>query len=121
MVVEGRGPDDHGRPPLRDLRLGPLPDRQTAERVVPVGFGGVDGEHPRIIANARMPPTAQVTASATRTLTAPRERMLECLRDYSRARPSILPDNYSRYSVEAGGEGAGTVFSYPFKSGPTER
>jgi hypothetical protein len=64
---------------------------------------------------------AEVTASATRTVAAPPERVLEFLRDYNRSRPSILPGSYSRYRVEAGGEGAGTVFSYHFKSGPTER
>jgi hypothetical protein len=47
--------------------------------------------------------------------------VLAFLRDYRQARPSILPDNYSRYRVEEGGEGAGTVFTYHFKSGPTER
>jgi hypothetical protein len=64
---------------------------------------------------------AQVTASATETVSAPPERVLAFLRDYQQARPSILPDSYSRYRVEEGGEGAGTVFSYHFKSGPTER
>jgi len=66
-------------------------------------------------------PVAQVTASATETVGAPPERVLAFLRDYHQARPSILPDSYSRYRVEEGGEGAGTVFSYHFKSGPTER
>ncbi len=64
---------------------------------------------------------AQVTAEATRTISAAPDRVLEFLRDYSQARPSILPDSYSRYRVEEGGQGAGTVFSYHFKSGPTER
>jgi hypothetical protein len=64
---------------------------------------------------------AQVSASATKTVGAPPERVLAFLRDYHRARPSILPDSYSRYRVEEGGDGAGTVFSYHFKSGPTER
>jgi hypothetical protein len=64
---------------------------------------------------------AQVTASATTTVAAAPDRVLAFLRDYHKARPSILPDNYSRYRVEEGGDGAGTVFSYHFKSGPTER
>jgi hypothetical protein len=63
----------------------------------------------------------QIVASATTTVSAPPERVLAFLRDYSQARASILPDNYSRYRVEEGGEGPGTVFSYHFKSGPTER
>jgi hypothetical protein len=64
---------------------------------------------------------AQIVASAARSVTAPPERVLAFLRDYQQARPSILPDNYSRYRVEEGGVGPGTVFSYHFKSGPTER
>ncbi len=64
---------------------------------------------------------AQILATATKTMNVPPERVLAFLRDYSQARPSILPDNYSRYRVEEGGQGAGTVFSYHFKSGPTER
>jgi hypothetical protein len=64
---------------------------------------------------------AQVTASASETVSAPPARVLAFLRDYHQSRPSILPDSYSRYRVEEGGEGAGTVFSYHFKSGPTER
>lgn len=64
---------------------------------------------------------AQVTASANRPVSAPPERVLAFLRDYRQARASILPDSYSRYRVEEGGEGAGTVFTYHFKSGPTER
>jgi hypothetical protein len=64
---------------------------------------------------------AQVSASATKTVKAAPERVLAFLREYQQARPSILPENYSRYRVEEGGEGPGTVFSYHFKSGPTER
>jgi hypothetical protein len=62
-----------------------------------------------------------VSASATKNVGVPPERVLAFLRDYRQARPSIIPDNYSRYQVEEGGDGAGTVFSYHFKSGPTER
>jgi uncharacterized protein YndB with AHSA1/START domain len=64
---------------------------------------------------------APIAASATRTVSAPPERVLAFLRDYRQARASILPANYSRYRVEEGGEGSGTVFAYHFKSGPTER
>jgi hypothetical protein len=64
---------------------------------------------------------AQVSASASKTVGAPPERVLAFLRDYHKSRPSILPDSYSRYRVEEGGDGAGTVFSYHFQSGPTER
>jgi Polyketide cyclase / dehydrase and lipid transport len=70
---------------------------------------------------ARMLAVAQVSASETRDVGAPPDRVLAFLRDYQQARPSILPASYSGYRVEAGGEGAGTVFSYHFRSGPTER
>jgi Polyketide cyclase / dehydrase and lipid transport len=70
--------------------------------------------------DARMLAVAQVSASATKDVGAPPDRVLAFLRDY-RGRQAILPDSYSGYRVEEGGEGAGTVFSYHFKSGPTER
>jgi carbon monoxide dehydrogenase subunit G len=62
-----------------------------------------------------------VTASATRAVDAPPERVLEFLRDYRGARPRILPDNYSAYRVESGGQGQGTVIGYHFAAGGRER
>ncbi len=64
---------------------------------------------------------AKVRASATRSLSAPPDRILEFLRDYRQARPSILTDNYSAYRVEEGGHGAGTVFAYHMSAGSSER
>ncbi len=64
---------------------------------------------------------ATVTASATRAVDAPPERVLEFLRDYREARPRILTDNYTAYRVEQGGHGAGTVIGYHFNSGRRER
>jgi Polyketide cyclase / dehydrase and lipid transport len=64
---------------------------------------------------------ATVTASATRAVDAPPERVLEFLRDYRSARPQILPDNYSAYRVESGGHGNGTVIGYHFAAGGRER
>lgn len=64
--------------------------------------------------NARMLAMAEVRASATRSLGAPAERVLEFLRDYQ-ARQSILPDQYSAVRVE-GGE-----LAYHFASGGRER
>ena len=64
---------------------------------------------------------ATVTASATRAVDAPPERVLEFLRDYREARPRILPDNYSAYRVESGGHGDGTVIGYHFAAGGRER
>lgn len=58
---------------------------------------------------------AQVRASATRSVSAPPERVLEFLRDYQ-ARSSILPEQYSNYRVEGG-----DTISYHFSSGGRER
>ena len=62
-----------------------------------------------------------VTASASKALDASPERVLEFLRDYREARPRILPDNYSAYRVESGGQGQGTVIGYHFAAGGRER
>jgi carbon monoxide dehydrogenase subunit G len=62
-----------------------------------------------------------VTASATMTVDAPPERVLEFLRDYRDGRARILTDNYSAYRVESGGNGQGTVIGYHFAAGGRER
>lgn len=67
-----------------------------------------------------MPRVGVVTARATAEIAAPPERVLELLRDYS-SRERLLTDNYSRYAVDEGGTGAGTVFSYHFAAGGRER
>jgi hypothetical protein len=64
---------------------------------------------------------ARVTASASRALDAPPDRVLEFLRDYRDARPQILTDNYTAYRVEQGGRGKGTVIGYHFAAGGRER
>jgi len=64
---------------------------------------------------------AKVTAQTSKQVAAPPERVLGFLRDYRDARPRILPDNYSAYRVEAGGEGAGTVVAYHLAAGRRER
>ena len=61
-----------------------------------------------------------VTASASTSVAAPPERVLELLRDYA-VRPELLTDNYSQYRVEAGGSGAGTVVAFHFAAGGRER
>jgi hypothetical protein len=63
----------------------------------------------------------RVTATATKEVAAPPERVLELLRDYRASRKKLLPDNYSAYRVEAGGSGAGTVIGYHFAAGGRER
>jgi hypothetical protein len=64
---------------------------------------------------------ATVTASASKIIDAPPERVLEFLRDYRDARPRILTNNYSAYRVEQGGHGQGTVIGYHFAAGRRER
>ena len=64
---------------------------------------------------------AIVTASASKVLDAPPERVLEFLRDYREARPRILTENYTAYRVEQGGHGQGTVIGYHFAAGGRER
>lgn len=64
---------------------------------------------------------ATVTASATKAVDAPPERVLEFLRDYRGGRARILTGNYSAYRVESGGQGNGTVIAYHFAAGGRER
>jgi polyketide cyclase/dehydrase/lipid transport protein len=64
---------------------------------------------------------ARVTASATKVVDAPPERVLEFLRDYREGRARILTDNYTAYRVEQGGQGQGTVIGYHFAAGGRER
>jgi hypothetical protein len=63
----------------------------------------------------------RVIARASKELAAPPERVLAVLRDYRTARKPLLPDNYTAYRVEAGGQGAGTVVAYHFAAGGRER
>jgi hypothetical protein len=46
---------------------------------------------------------ATVTATASKSVAAPPERVLEFLRDYRESRPRILTDHYTNYQVAAGG------------------
>jgi hypothetical protein len=64
---------------------------------------------------------ARVVARASKQVDAPPERVMEFLRDYQTSRPRILTGNYSAYTVEAGGEGAGSVIAYHFAAGGRER
>jgi Polyketide cyclase / dehydrase and lipid transport len=59
---------------------------------------------------------SEVTASATRSVSAPAERVLAILRDYH-LRAQILPDSYSRVEVDEDG----SVLSYRFSSPGRER
>ena len=55
-------------------------------------------------------------AAATKSVSAPPERVREFLRDYRDARPRILTSQYRDYRVEEDGVGEGTVFAYTFSS-----
>jgi hypothetical protein len=57
---------------------------------------------------------SQVVATAERTVSAPSERVLTALADYARTRPRLLPEQFSDYRVESGGQGAGTRVHWRF-------
>ncbi|WP_235735902.1 SRPBCC family protein [Nocardioides alcanivorans] len=57
-----------------------------------------------------------VTATAEHTTSAAPEQVLAALADYSDVRPAILPGNYSDYTVQEGGTGAGTVVSWKLQA-----
>ncbi|MQA32759.1 SRPBCC family protein [Modestobacter roseus] len=50
----------------------------------------------------------QVVATTERIVHAPAEQVRAALVDYTVTRPRILPEQYSEYRVDAGGQGAGT-------------
>jgi hypothetical protein len=50
----------------------------------------------------------QVVATAERVVRAPADVVRAALADYATTRPAVLPEQYSEYRVDAGGEGAGT-------------
>jgi Polyketide cyclase / dehydrase and lipid transport len=56
----------------------------------------------------------QVVATAERVVRAPAERVLPALADYTETRRRVLPEQFSDYRVEAGGQGAGTRVAWRF-------
>ena len=56
----------------------------------------------------------QVVATAERVVTAPVDRVRSALADYEGTRPRVLPEQFSGYRVEAGGQGAGTRVAWRF-------
>ncbi|HEX2075240.1 MAG TPA: SRPBCC family protein [Geodermatophilus sp.] len=56
----------------------------------------------------------QVVATAERIVRAPVDRVRSALADYEGARRRTLPEQFSDYRVEAGGQGAGTRVSWRF-------
>jgi hypothetical protein len=57
---------------------------------------------------------SQVVATAERVVHAPAERVRSALADYVDTRPRILPEQFSDYTVQAGGRGAGTRVHWRF-------
>jgi Polyketide cyclase / dehydrase and lipid transport len=56
----------------------------------------------------------QVVATAERVVSAPVDRVRSALADYEGTRPRVLPEQFSGYRVEAGGQGAGTRVAWRF-------
>ena len=56
----------------------------------------------------------QVVATAERVVTAPVDRVRSALADYEGVRPRVLPEQFSGYRVESGGQGAGTRVAWRF-------
>jgi polyketide cyclase/dehydrase/lipid transport protein len=56
----------------------------------------------------------QVVATAERIVRAPAERVRAALADYTGARREVLPEQFSDYRVEAGGQGSGTRVHWRF-------
>ncbi|MGY1820485.1 SRPBCC family protein [Geodermatophilus sp. SYSU D00079] len=56
----------------------------------------------------------QVVATAERVVRAPSERVVAALADYPETRRRVLPEQFSDYRVEAGGQGAGTRVAWRF-------
>jgi hypothetical protein len=50
----------------------------------------------------------QVVATTERVVRAPEDAVRAALADYEVMRPKVLPEQYSEYRVDAGGQGAGT-------------
>ncbi len=57
---------------------------------------------------------SEVVATAERVVRAPAEQVRAALADYAVTRPRILPEQFSGYRVESGGQGAGTRVRWRF-------
>jgi uncharacterized protein YndB with AHSA1/START domain len=57
---------------------------------------------------------SQVVATAERVVRAPADRVRSALADYEGTRRRILPEQFSEYRVEEGGQGAGTRVHWRF-------
>ena len=57
---------------------------------------------------------SEVVATAEHVVRAPSERVIAALGDYAETRPRLLPEQFSQYRVESGGQGAGTRVHWRF-------
>ena len=57
---------------------------------------------------------SEVVATAEHVVRAPADRVRGALADYEGVRPRILPEQFSDYRVESGGQGAGTRVHWLF-------
>lgn len=57
---------------------------------------------------------SEVVATAEHVVRAPSDRVIAALADYADVRPRILPEQFSDYRVESGGQGAGTRVHWRF-------
>jgi hypothetical protein len=57
---------------------------------------------------------SQVVATAERVVRAPADRVRAALADYEGTRARLLPEQFSDYHVETGGQGAGTRVHWRF-------
>ena len=57
---------------------------------------------------------SQVVATAERVVRAPAEQVRSALADYAGTRPRLLPEQFTDYRVESGGQGAGTRVHWRF-------
>ena len=61
-----------------------------------------------------------VTVEAEGIVAGPPAHVYEVLADYKQHHPKILPDEFTEFSVEEGGVGAGTVIRFQMYSGWSE-
>jgi hypothetical protein len=57
---------------------------------------------------------SEVVATAERVVRAPADRVRSALADYEGTRPRVLPEQFTDYRIEAGGQGAGTRVHWRF-------
>jgi hypothetical protein len=57
---------------------------------------------------------SEVVTTAERVVRAPVQQVLTALADYAGTRPRLLPEQFSDYRVESGGQGAGTRVHWRF-------